>query len=340
MSLNRRTLVLSGLSAPLALAACGRQGGGEAAATGPVRIGQATTSLSFLPIWAARAFDTFGAAGQELTWAAIPGGDPAALAALDAGDIDLAAVGSDTALAAIAKAQPFVLVYNLMAKLSLELTVSRALLQRHSLSPAAPVAARFAALKGAIFGVSAIGGAQDRALRWMATHAGLDPSSLQIAQVGAPPAIQAALENGRIHGFLLSPPEAGIAEARGYGHRLVEPSVDFPDLRALPFLVLVAKTDADEATGARIAKALSALQAGSLQLVSDSDVAADKIGSQFLPNIPQPILRSAVRSMIVGLDGQGRFGPENIAALGRYFEGSGTTLPAGDAWYTNRYFAS
>ena len=70
-----------------------------------------------------------------------------------------------------------------------------------------------------------------------------------------PPAIQAALENGRIHGFVLSPPEAGIAEARGYGHRLVEPSVDFPDLRGLPFLVLVAKTDADEATVLAAARA-------------------------------------------------------------------------------------
>jgi NitT/TauT family transport system substrate-binding protein len=333
MSLDRRTLLLSGLAAPFALGACGQ--GGDAAATGPVRIGQATTSLSFLPIWAARAFDTFGAAGQELTWAAIPGGDPAALAALDAGDIDLAAVGSDTALAAIARGQPFVMVYNLMAKLSLELTVARTLIDWRSLSPAGPLAARLAALRGTILGVSAVGGAQDRALRWMAAQGGLDPGSLQIAQVGAPPAIQAALENGRIQGFLLSPPEAGIAEARGYGRRLIDPSKDFPTLRGLPFLVLVAKADADAATGARITRALGALQAASMQVVADSDAAADRIAEQFFPNIDQPIMRSAVRSMIDGLDGQGRLNPENIAALGRY---SGGSLPAGDAWYTNRYF--
>ena len=48
-----------------------------------VRIGQATTSLSFLPLWAARALDTFSTQDLALSWAAIPGGDPAALAALD-----------------------------------------------------------------------------------------------------------------------------------------------------------------------------------------------------------------------------------------------------------------
>ena len=72
-----------------------------------LRIGQATTSVSFLAIWAARALDTFKPQGIDLKWAAIPGGDPTVLAALDAGDIDLAAVGTDTPLAAVAKGQRF-----------------------------------------------------------------------------------------------------------------------------------------------------------------------------------------------------------------------------------------
>jgi ABC-type nitrate/sulfonate/bicarbonate transport system substrate-binding protein len=72
-----------------------------------LRIGQATTSVSFLAIWAARALDTFKPVGIDLKWTAIPGGDPTVLAALDAGDIDLAAVGTDTPLAAVAKGQDF-----------------------------------------------------------------------------------------------------------------------------------------------------------------------------------------------------------------------------------------
>ena len=139
MGVTRRSLV-----AGAALAAAIPR----ARAATKVRLGQATTSVSFLPIWAARALDTLGAEGLAMEWAAIPGGDPATLAALDAGDLDLAAVGSDTALAAIVKGQPFVLVSSLMSKMSLVLVASDALMQRTGTTPDSPLAKRMAALKG------------------------------------------------------------------------------------------------------------------------------------------------------------------------------------------------
>ena len=118
-----------------------------------------------------------------------PGGDPTALAALDAGDIDLAAVGSDTALAAIAKGQPFLMVYDLMSKVSLELVVSPALMARTGVTPDDALPKRLAAMKGAVIGVSAVGGAQDRMARWLARQGGLGPDDIQVALVGGPPAI-------------------------------------------------------------------------------------------------------------------------------------------------------
>lgn len=333
MTFTRRATLLSGLALPFALAACAKP-----AAPTAVRIGQATTSLSFLPIWAARAFDTFQADGLTLDWAAIPGGDPAALAALDAGDIDLAAVGPDTALAAIGRGQPFVMVYVLMAKLSLEVVAGKPLLQRAKVAPADPLPKRIAALKGAVTGVSAVGGAQERALRWIVAQGGLDPKAdVQVAQVGGPPAIQAALENGRIDAFLLSPPEAGVAELGGYGVKLIEPSRDFPALKGLPGLVLVAKRDADETMTKRITAALAALTKASAQVIAGPDKAAEAIGSRFFATVPPAILSAGVRSMIDGLEGGGRFTPAGIAALRQFSAASGTAAPAGDAWWTNRF---
>src|SRR5690242_9645706 len=103
---------------------------GSAAAQSPVkvRIGQATPALSFLPIYAARALDTFRAAGVELEWSAIQGGDPPTLAALDSGNIDFAAVGTETALQAIDKGQSFTLVYSLISTVSLAVVASTAVL--------------------------------------------------------------------------------------------------------------------------------------------------------------------------------------------------------------------
>jgi len=193
-----------------------------AAAQQTVRIGLGAPTLSFLPIWAARALDTFKPQGLTATAVALPGGDPSALAALDAGDIDLAAVGPDAMLRAAAKGQPFEIVYSLMSKVTLQLVVSPAFLERAGIKPTDPLPKRLAALKGALVGATALAGAQEIAARWLAAKGGLDPKNdIKVAQVGNPTAIQAALEANRIDAFVLSPPEGFLAEKAGTGVVLV-----------------------------------------------------------------------------------------------------------------------
>jgi len=334
MTLRRRTALLGGLALPMLAAT-------PALAADTVRIGQATPALSFLPLWSARAYQTFATAELTLSWASIPGGDPAALAALDAGDIDLAAVGSDTAMAAIAKGEPFLFVYSLMSKMTLQVVASDKLLQRSGVGPKDAVTKRIQALKGAIVGVSAVGGTQDRVARWVAAQGGLNPQTgIEVAMVGPPPAIQAAMENGRIDAFVLSPPEAGVAESRGYGKLLIDPNADFPALHGLPNLVLVAKRDPDAATVRRISGACRAMTLGAQKVTAAPDQAADKIQAAYFSKIPQPIIRSAVRSMLDGLAGGGRFTAQNISVLTRFSSQSGTPVPAGNDFWTNRFIAA
>ena len=334
MTFPRRSVLLGGLALPML-------GARRAQAAESVRIGQAVPALSFLPLWAARAYDTFGPAGLALTWAAIPGGDPAALAALDAGDIDLAAVGSDTALLAISKGQPFLMVYSLMSKMSLQVVASDALLKRTGVGPKDPLRKRIGALKDAIIGVSAIGGTQDRVARWVAAQGGLDPKTgVQVAMVGSPPAIQAALENGRIDAFVLSPPEAGLAEAHGYGTLLIDPDADFPQLHGLPNLVLAVKRNPDAAAVKRIKATIVAMQQGARDVTAHPDAAADRIQAKFFAKIPQPIMRAAVHSLLDGLAGGGRFTPTNVAVLTRFSAQTGMPVPATKDYWTNRFIAA
>jgi ABC-type nitrate/sulfonate/bicarbonate transport system substrate-binding protein len=163
-----------------------------------VRVGQGVPTLSFLPVWASRALNTFAPQGLTISAALMPGGDASALAALDAGDVDLAAVGSETALRAAAKGQPFEIFYSLMSKVTLQLVASTSFLESKGVKPGDPLDKRLAALKGAVIGVSGIGGAQEAAARWVAAKGGLDPrADIKVAQVGNPAALQAALENKR-----------------------------------------------------------------------------------------------------------------------------------------------
>jgi ABC-type nitrate/sulfonate/bicarbonate transport system substrate-binding protein len=299
-----------------------------ARAADPVRLAQATTSLSFLPIWAARALDTFAAQDLTLQWVAAPGGDPAALAALDGGDVDIAAVGSDTALAAIGKGQPFQVVATLMDRVSLDLVVSQAFLKRSGVAPSDALDRRIGALAGAVIGVSAVGGAQDRAVRWLAAQGGVDPKSLQIALVGGPPALQAALANDRIDAFILSPPEAQIAQAAGAGRTLIGLSQEFPQLRATPFLVLVAK--APVAEPGLLVRTLRALAAADVAVLDKPDATADAIEQRFFPKIPAPIIRDGIAALHDGVAGKGALDAAGAAAMLRFARNSGVDVAGVD----------
>ena len=304
-----------------------------------MRLGQATPAVSFLPVMAARALDSFAQAGVELEWAAIPGGDPACLAALDAGDIDAAAVGSETLLNAIARGQPYQMVASLMSKVSLELVVSSGRIEKLGLSPADdPLEKRLLALKGAIVGVSAIGGTQDRAARWLARRAGLNPrTDMEIAMAGPPPSIQAALEAGRIDAYVLSPPEGLISEDARTGQVIIRMGDEFPELRDLPSLVLAVKTPLDAARHTLLVDSLRAMQAACTQLLADSPAVAARIQAALYPRIKPPVMQAAILSLKSGVEAKGRFDRKGIEDLLEYAADTVPGLDRKAAFWTNDY---
>jgi NitT/TauT family transport system substrate-binding protein len=338
MITRRRLAALAGMLPIVA------QAHAQASGRTPLRIGQATPTISFLPIMAARALGSFAAAGLELDWAAIPGGDPTALADLDGGDIDLAAVGSETVLAAIGRGQPFQIVASLMSKVSLELVVSNAFLKRTGVSPADPLPVRLAALKDCVVGVNAIGGTQDRTARWLAIQGGLDPATeIRISDAGTPSAIQATMENGRIGAFVLSPPEGAIAEDRGYGKILIRIGDSFPHLKGVPSLVLVARTPV--ANPALVRQALRAMRAASEQVTTDPEGSGVVIQRVLFPKTKPALVTAAVQSLRNGVADGGRLSVAGMTALLRFASDSGGKPIKGlDAvsgegkFWTNAYF--
>jgi NitT/TauT family transport system substrate-binding protein len=283
-----------------------------ASAQQAVRIAQGFASLSFLPVWAARALNTFQAEGLNAAVVS-PGGDPAALAALDAGDVDLAAVGTESALRAAAKGQPFQIVYSLMSKVTLEVVVAPSFLEKSGVKPGDPVQKRIAALKGATIGVAAIGGTQETAARWLAAKGGLNPKTdIKIAQVGTPPALQAALENKRIDAFVLSPPEGYLATKSGSGTILISLGDEFPLLANQPYLVLVAKKPIDGKASELIVKVLRAMQAASAALVKDPEPNAMTIQQQFFAKADPDAIVAAVKSLNSGVASGGKLDVESF----------------------------
>jgi NitT/TauT family transport system substrate-binding protein len=309
------------------------------------RIGQAVPTLGFLPLYAARATDAFAADRIEAEFASIPGGDPTTLAALDAGDIDFAAVGAETALLAVSKGAPYQIVYSLMSKMSVDLTVSNAFLQRTGVSPSDPLPKRLAALKGATIGTSAVRGAQERITRWLAAHGGLDADKdLQIPQVGPPPALRAALENGRIDGFVLTAPEGQLVERAGFGKVLVRPGSEIEELKTYHHLVLVIRKDTAEKKPEMVMRVVAVLDKAAQRTVKDTEAVAKAIQQKFYEKVPEPVILDSVQSLKDGVDKHGRMSVASIDYLLKFSNATGAGLEKrldaakgeGDFW-TNRF---
>jgi NitT/TauT family transport system substrate-binding protein len=292
-----------------------------------VKVGQAVPTLGFLPLYAARATDAFAADKIDAEFASIPGGDSTTLAALDAGDIDFAAVGAETALIAMSKGAPYQIVYSLMSKMSVDLTVSNAFLQRAGVSPSDPLPKRLAALKGATIGTSAVRGAQERITRWLATHGGLNPDrDLQIPQVGPPPALRAALENGRIDGFVLTAPEGQLVERAGFGKVLVRPGSEIEELKTYHHLVLVVRKDTAEKRADLVTRVVAVFTKVSDRTVKDTGAVAKAIQQKFYEKVSEPVIADAVASLKDGVDRQGRMSVASIDYLLKFSAATGAAL--------------
>lgn len=308
-----------------------------------VRIGQGAPTMSFLPVLSARALGSFNDQHLKLEFASIRGGDATALAALDSGDIDFAAVGSNTALAAISKGQPFQLIYSLMSQVTLQLVVSNNFLKRTGVSATDPLQKRIKALKDATIGVTAVGGAQGRAVRWLISQAGLDKQKdIKTALIGPPPAILAAIEHGDIDGFILSPPEGALTEQAGTGKVFIRIGNEFPRLEHLPYLVLVAKAPMDGKHRELAVRTARALQAASRSVLKDEKHVAAEIQRQFYAKLKTDVVLSAIETMSPGIRNYGRMTPDGISRVLVFTAESGEAFskrldpkPGPDAFWTN-----
>jgi ABC-type nitrate/sulfonate/bicarbonate transport system substrate-binding protein len=310
-----------------------------------VKMGQAVPTLGFLPLYAARATDAFAADKIDAEFASIPGGDPTTLAALDAGDIDFAAVGAETALLAVSKGAPYQMVYSLMSKMSVDLVVSNAFLKRTGVSPSDPLPKRLAALKGATIGTSAVRGAQERIAKWLAAQGGLTPDQdLQLPQVGPPPALRAAMENGRIDGFVLTAPEGQLVERAGFGKVLVRPGSEIEELKTYHHLVLVIRKDTAEKKPEMVTRVVAVLDKAAQRTVKDTAAVAKTIQQKFYEKVPEPVILDAVESLKDGVDKHGRMSVASIDYLLKFSNATGAGLEKrldaakgeGDFW-SNRF---
>lgn len=218
----------------------------EAAAQGltRVKVAEPVRLLSFAPVYVAIEKGYFKAEGIEIDLIS-GGGGPQANAALIAGEVDFEQTATSEVLKMVKAGQRLMVISGINGSLTLQMIVSRAFAKSRDVSPRDPLEKRVAALKGATLGAVALGGAQELYLRYHLTLGGLDPKDVTVIRVGGGPAMMAAMENGQIHGFNVSPPTGRIVEERGTGWIWIDPDT-VPEYKATLWQVLLAKRETVE----------------------------------------------------------------------------------------------
>lgn len=335
----------------LCLSACGSGGQKSPSAatsksSAPVNVtlAQPLQIPAYLSLDEARAAGDFSKAGINLKFGLTSGGDSAALAALSAGNIDFAAVGTQAPVLAISKGQPYEFVYCLDSQMSLQLVMSDHYLASKHVTASSPLSQRLAAIKGATIGVSAVGGEQAQVAEYYAKSAGLNPTSgIKLAQIGPPPALLAALQHGEIDGFVLSPPEGQQAQAMNVGMPIVSGS-ELPGLSDYCDLALVTTKSYAHSHATTITKVAQVLDTASKEAQTNPAAVAETIHQAYYKTIATSILQPAVSVLAQGTTGFGRMTVKMMGQILNFGKGTGANLPASftakagkGVWWTNHY---
>lgn len=146
------------------------------------------------------------------------------IAALASGQAQYADVGFEDLVELSSQGEKsVVMVHSILNRVTLTLVMSRKVAESKGVDVNGPVEDRLRALKGVKIGITSPGAPSDTYLRFYLRSVGLNPDrDVEIVPIGGASALLAALEQGQIGAYNLSPPTPYIAEQKGFGRIIVD----------------------------------------------------------------------------------------------------------------------
>lgn len=207
-----------------------------------VNIAISVPSVAYVGLYTALAKGFFQQQGVNVKTTQMESGTTSVQALLG-GNVDVISGASQDIVAVSGKGVPL-MAFVAMARMTVEFCASKAYVESKGVGPNDPLDKRMAAFKGATIAITGAGANSDRIARWLLSKYGrLDPNiDNTITAINSATGILASVQQGRVQGFIYSPPQCEIAAKEGYGISLVKPS-QVPEFAQYIHLVLFSTRD-------------------------------------------------------------------------------------------------
>lgn len=272
-----------------------------------VRMSQPQESLSFLPVYAARANGFFENEGIMLELIIMQGGGPE-LQALIAGSVDFSATGTAGLIRAFGGGRELLGVHNVLGRCVVDLVIRKDVAIRLGITPELVPEERLKRLRGIKIGATRIGALTYQILFFLAKESGLEPGrDVAILGVGGGASQLAAFKTGHIDVISGTPPFPASAIKDAEGMMLVANTRgEYPKLRAFLQDLLLVRPEFSKQNPDLVRRVVKALVRGNRWVAENSaQEVAKKVAKFFKQTAPEVLLSTveATKPAVV-LDGR------------------------------------
>lgn len=263
-----------------------------------VQIGISTMSLSFATVIVADAAGYYGDENLDVEQVVIAGAP--GYAALNKGELH-AYAGDSSRLYQLAENgdKNFLMVQKLLDAVTMDVTVTKAFAQKRGVTTQTPLDDRIRALKGAKWGITALGAAPQTMLSYLSRRVGLDPEKdMEFVATKTVPAYMVAAQQGQVDGFMSTAPSGIQAEAEGWGLTLI-PFKDVPEFLNVPHESLQISVELAKKNPDLVKRMVRANARARSLLASDPDKATALLSKAFT-NVKPDLLTASIRNLKPG----------------------------------------
>jgi NitT/TauT family transport system substrate-binding protein len=323
------------------LAACCLYSGSALAQQNPSMVHAGLRTLYLAPVFVAIDRGIFKANGVDVTYQELESGalSPAALLSGQAHVTSDEIVG----IAPLAKqGKEFLMVYNLMDRMTMNLVVRVDALKKAGYDPNASAKDKAKALKGLTIGITRPGAPTDTYSRYFMIMGGLDPKrDATLVQIGGGGALIAAFRAGRIDAFMLSPPFPQAAEADGAGKIIFNNTGgEVPELTGMSYIVLFTTKEFAEKNKSAVAAYTKSVQEALKWIRENHDEALKLLGTKWFKEMKQETLALSFDALLPSLSATGEFSQASFTKVLNVYKTVGESvdidLTEGKLW-TNEF---